>query len=278
MSMGIEWHVGEVTDNNDPDKLGRIKFKSDTLLDGDEYPEWVSPSFPFVGAVGPSGMFWVPPVGTLVEVEIYSGEYADIEVPDAKYRACFFNDVDVVPEEFMQNYPERMGWKTPSGHLLLFDDSDGNELVLLKHKDNAYVSMSGDGVIIQSQAGAMVAVMAGGDIVLNNAYQGGSNLIYMSGDGILLADKFSNMVSMGADQLQLLGATAVTVSAPSIGLDAGIVTAGNDPLGMGEFVPMGVQLLTWLTTPGTIVDSTGGNCTVATPPPTVLSTQVKTAP
>jgi len=106
---------------------GAVYFQSEQLADEHEYPIPARPSFPFAG--NNYGIFVVPQQDDQIEIEIDE----DLNYPEPRYRAVLYSDVDEIPEEFKTNYPFRMGWKTPGGHLLMFDDKEGQELIKLAH-------------------------------------------------------------------------------------------------------------------------------------------------
>ena len=47
--------------------------------------------------------------------------------------------------EFQTNYPFRMGWVSNSGHFLIFDDTEGQELVKLAHTVGSFLEMDRSG-------------------------------------------------------------------------------------------------------------------------------------
>src|SRR5437899_10616461 len=63
---------GIVTDNDDPDNLGRIKAKVPRLL-GDEEIGWALPAFAYGGA-SEQGLFAVPDTGAGVWIEFEGGD------------------------------------------------------------------------------------------------------------------------------------------------------------------------------------------------------------
>ena len=63
---------GQVTDNNDPDNLGRIKAKVPRVL-GDEESGWALPAFIYGGA-SEQGLFALPDVGAGVWIEFEGGD------------------------------------------------------------------------------------------------------------------------------------------------------------------------------------------------------------
>lgn len=128
-----EKHFAIVTRVEDPDLKtalrGAVFFKSDTLTGKSEYPEPAEPSFPLAGGKG-EGFFWVPQVGDQIEIEINKED----ENANPKYTRMLYSSEDDIPDEFKENYPFRMGWRTRVGHILLFDNKAEMEMVKFAHK------------------------------------------------------------------------------------------------------------------------------------------------
>jgi len=122
--MSFEIHTGEVTSNKDPDKRGRLMVQFDSILDSQDFPEWIEPAFPFVGK--DAGFFMIPSPGVWVDVEIHMGSQGDqgVDTPVARWRGAHYNSKDKLPDEFADNYPQAYGFKTPGGHFLAIDDKD----------------------------------------------------------------------------------------------------------------------------------------------------------
>ncbi len=146
-----EVHNAIVTRNTDPDQgvalRGAVFFNAPTLFDG-EYPEPATPCFPFASAGG-AGMFFVPQVGDEIEVEILvddgTFDTADVEVPEPRWRCMVYSSAADIADEFKVNYTRRMGWKSNTGHIFLFDDTEGAELVGLAHKIGTLLQWDKDG-------------------------------------------------------------------------------------------------------------------------------------
>lgn len=155
--------ICSVTNDNDPEKRGRIKVGNSEILGDDagnpeEIPDWIEPCFPFVGKDS-SGWFSVPSVGTQVEVEAHTPDHSLIEQPYYRYRACLYQKKSSIPEEFQTNYPYRMGIKFPSGHLLLFDNKKDAERIELKHKDGLEIVITKDILYVGAESGVDQAVL-----------------------------------------------------------------------------------------------------------------------
>lgn len=140
-----EIHNGIVTRNIQADNAstlllrGSVFFEAPTLFKG-EYPLPAEPCFPFASSPNGAGFFVVPKVGDEIEIIVLVDDpnepydSSDAELPEPRWRCMVYSDAADIAEEFKKNYPFRMGWKSNSGHFLVFDDFSGEELVQLFHK------------------------------------------------------------------------------------------------------------------------------------------------
>jgi hypothetical protein len=137
--MIIEKHDATVMTIEDPEKRGRIKVACVGLL-GDEdteVPQWIEPNLQW-------GWFVVPDPGEIVEIEAVMSDDQDeifgqssIENMELRWsgRRSWTNDSveDGEPrpinKEFEINYGKRRGFATPTGHIILFDDTKGSEQI-----------------------------------------------------------------------------------------------------------------------------------------------------
>ncbi len=158
--MNKSTYMGEVTNRDDPEKRGRIKAKCPGLVRADrELPMWIDPCFPYVDSEA-VGWFFVPKVGAQVEIEVTVGAPGDqtrgeasLAAHGARYRAGLYSEAQQVPSEFKENYPNRRGFKTPSGGILMFDDTDGKEAFTVKDKSGNSLLMTTNGIKIISKQG-----------------------------------------------------------------------------------------------------------------------------
>jgi len=117
---------------------GAVFFNAPDIFEG-EYPLPAFPCFQFASLNG-AGLFFVPKVTDEIEVTINVDdpnapfEVDDIENPEPRYRCMIYSQATDIAEEFKINYPFRMGWKSNSGHIFLFDDCEGKEIVQIFHK------------------------------------------------------------------------------------------------------------------------------------------------
>jgi hypothetical protein len=116
---------GQVSDNDDPLNLGRVKAKVPRLL-GDEETGWALPAFPYGGATE-QGFFAVPDTNAGVWIEFEEG---DLSYPI--WSGTWYTSGDI-PESAK---PSKKVWKTKSGHKIVLDD-DGETLEVTDKNDNS---------------------------------------------------------------------------------------------------------------------------------------------
>lgn len=179
-----EIHIGEVTNNTvgpdgKPFSKGEVLFKCETLLeDGSEYPIPAVPSFHY--ATNGYGIFFVPPPGTQIEVEVAQGLDKIVE-SRVRYRACLYSDVNEVPPELLENYPHRRGIKLPSGYLI-FDDSPGAELIRMHHSNGTGFEWQKNGDWIEKVIkNKLVEILGQLKITAQGIMLGDDNLIALDG-------------------------------------------------------------------------------------------------
>lgn len=173
-----------VEDNNDPNKLGRIKVKNLELF-GNSASAWASPCFPFFGGRD-SGFFSIPPVGSCVWIEfeeglldhpVYTGGFfpmiddghssdgspieeseefqsAGSSVPAharGEYDGSDFGGLKgnygLPPSEYEGEYGKVTLLQTPGGHMLELDDTEGGERIQIHHSKGAHIEILQDGSI-----------------------------------------------------------------------------------------------------------------------------------
>lgn len=143
-----ESHWGIVVDNRDPARRGRLIVQCDTIAEGDVL-EWIEPSFHFVdSAPGENaGSFWVPNTSAIVEVTINADPGSESLELDPRWECCVYSE-GAVPDEFLENYPNRRGWVTRAGHVLYFDDTEGQRTFYYQHPTGAKIQINNAGEVL----------------------------------------------------------------------------------------------------------------------------------
>ncbi len=113
--------VGIVTNNQDPDKLGRVKLKFPWLSD-DHESDWARIASPMAGLE--RGVFFLPEVDDEVLVIF---EHADIRKPVVL--GGLWNGVDKPPTDNEDGENNLRMIRSRSGHVILLDDTDGSEKI-----------------------------------------------------------------------------------------------------------------------------------------------------
>jgi hypothetical protein len=158
--------IGEVVDNNDPKKLGRVKVTIAGLLEGD------AASLPWVmmenstgfGGNGTDSSFIVPLVGSKLNIHFM---YDDIYFP--VYRG-FYQSANTHQSAFDSNYPNKFG--IVSGETKLVIDRNENT------------------VSIETANGVKINISSAGDLTIE-----GPTKIKIDAPEVILGDKLSGITT-----------------------------------------------------------------------------------
>ena len=143
---------GIVIDNQDPEKRARLKLRIPSVL-ADQDSDWALPCLPY-GGLDQQGMFMVPDVDAQVWVEFEEG---DINRPI--WVGTFWQQESDVHEDASKEEPTTRMLKTRSGHILQFDDADGEEQFRLYHPSEAEMIIDPDGSISLTDASGAILKM-----------------------------------------------------------------------------------------------------------------------
>jgi uncharacterized protein involved in type VI secretion and phage assembly len=220
---------GFVADNDDPQQLGRIRVVVPSVL-GAEVSGWALPCLPF-GGQKDQGLFAVPELDAQVWVEFEEG---DVSRPI--WTGTFWRQAADVPPEAAVSPPTTRLLKTPSGHLLRFDDEDGAENVTLHHQGGAELDLDADGraALTAADGAALLLDAAGGTVTVEDA---NGNRLVMEAGGITVEDASGNRIE--------LAASGVVVSGQRVVLKGTQVLLGGEG---GEPVIKGQSFLTLFAT------------------------------
>lgn len=165
--------VGIVTNNEDPDEMGRIKVKFPTLSD-DLESDWCRVVSPMSGA--DRGIFFLPEVNDEVLVAFEGGGLSRPVVIGS-----LWNGMDAPPlavsDAVQDGKVVQRVIQTRAGHMILFDDNDGAEKVVIEDmngnqivfecsNDKLTIKAAGD---IEIQAGNNLTLRAGGNVDIQGA-------------------------------------------------------------------------------------------------------------
>jgi type VI secretion system (T6SS) baseplate-like injector VgrG len=209
---------GSVADNEDPLKLGRLLLEVPSLL-GDQQLNWALPCFPFGGA-DQIGTYLIPPVGAAVWVEFEQG---DLSYPI--WTGTYWPGDTAPPATEVLKRVVR----TPFGHTLEFDDTDGSEKLTLKHGGDGNPSAVFDekgGITITDKKGSQIHLDAeGSQLIVKDA---NGNTITLSQSGTKVEDSNGHTVTFDA--------SGATLKATQIVLDGMVMLGGSggEPILKGQ--------------------------------------------
>jgi uncharacterized protein involved in type VI secretion and phage assembly len=153
---------GVVINNQDPDKLGRVKVKI-PRISGDEESNWAR-IVAFMGGKE-RGAFFLPEVDDEVLVAF---EYGDINMP--YIIGSLWNGIDQPPEQNTDGKNNIRIIKSRSGHIIKLDDTENNEKIeiidktkknmIIIEKNNNKISIKSDKDIELSAPNGKVIIKA----------------------------------------------------------------------------------------------------------------------
>ncbi len=144
--------VGIVTNNKDPEKLGRVRVKFPWLSDKDE-SNWARVASPMGGKE--RGIFFLPEVDDEV---LLSFEQGDINRP--YLIGSLWNGIDKPPETNTNGKNNLRLIKSRSGHLIKIDDTAGNEKIEI-------IDKTGNNQILIDSAKNKMSFKCDGDIEIS---------------------------------------------------------------------------------------------------------------
>lgn len=118
--------IGIVTNNQDPDKLGRIKVKFPWLSDSDE-SYWARVLTPMAG--NDRGFYFLPEVDDEVLVAFEQGQ---VEFP--YILGALWNGKDKPPTTNSDGKNNQRMIKSRSGHVIILDDTENKEQIVIRDK------------------------------------------------------------------------------------------------------------------------------------------------
>jgi phage baseplate assembly protein V len=172
-----------VADVNDPEQLGRVELLF-PWLDQDFVLTWARVAF--MGASASAGAFWVPAAGDEVLVAFEHGD------PRLPYVLGGLYSSDRKPAA---TTTDQRSLTTPSGHVILLDDTDGDEKI-------AIVDKTGDNRIVITSSDNGIAISAEGDVTIESA----SGRVSITGNDVEIQAKDSlTLVSDNSLDLEASG-------------------------------------------------------------------------
>lgn len=159
--------IGLVTNNQDPEGLGRVKVKLPWMSDQDE-SDWARIATPMAGAN--RGLYLLPEKDDEVLVAFENGR---LEVP--YILGALWNGQDTPPESNKDASTKRRTLRSSTGHIVCLDDTDGKEKIEI-------IDKSQKNSIIIDTVNNTITIAADADITLQSA----QGKLILKGKGISL--------------------------------------------------------------------------------------------
>lgn len=184
---------GLVVDNQDPENRARLMLRVPSIMGSDVVTHWAEPCLPF-GGLADQGLFMVPEIGAQVWVEFEAGN-----VNKPIWTGTLWQQSSDVPSEAAERSPDMRQLKTPSGHILSFDDTSGEEEIRLYHPADSELKIDAEGVVrLTDAAGATLVLNASGSSVELSDSNG--NTLVMEASGTTVTDSNGNRIVMEGEE------------------------------------------------------------------------------
>jgi hypothetical protein len=119
--------AARVSNNNDPDKMGRLEVIVSQVSGTSPHPRWAWPSATMLSPGKDRGSLWLPETDDWIIVEFENGN------PNYPMWRGAWHAKGELHADLKTNYPNRRGFVTKAGHQLIFDDTSGSEKIIVKH-------------------------------------------------------------------------------------------------------------------------------------------------
>jgi uncharacterized protein involved in type VI secretion and phage assembly len=172
--------TGIVTNNQDPEGLGRVKLKFPWLSEEDE-SWWARTAVPMGGAE--RGTYFLPEVDDEVLVAF---EHGDTRFPYVL--GALWNGNAKPPESNEGGSNDRRVIHSRSGHLIRFDDTDGAEKIEI-------IDTTGSNRIVIDSAENTITIAADADLIIESA----NGKLVLSGNGVEITSQAGVTVQGAAD-------------------------------------------------------------------------------
>jgi uncharacterized protein involved in type VI secretion and phage assembly len=150
---------GLVTDNRDPNNLGRVRAKVPEVS-GDQPLGWATPCAPFGG--NGFGFFAIPDVGAGVWIEFECGD------PDYPvWTGCWWGQSSQMPSTVTSSGEKKLYIRTKAGHSILLDGTEGSGGITIEASGGQKIKLDSNGIELDNGSGAKIK-LSGSQVTVNN--------------------------------------------------------------------------------------------------------------
>ena len=201
-------YLGMVEDNNDPEKLGRIRVRISPYMDFENTEDlpWACPILGSCGNSASSGGLNIPEVGSQVRVFFPSH---DLTAP--YYRGAELNEFNRTTF-FDEDYPNSYGYKDSTGNFYKIDKA--KKTVQFQHSSSSNLRIAPDGSM-------QVALSNGAYFTFSNA-----NAFEISVGTVVIKAMPNGSLMITANDNMNVKSNSITISCPNVAF-SGNVSVGN---------------------------------------------------
>ncbi len=214
---------GLVVDNADPENRARVTLQVPEVLGSEAVSHWAEPCLPF-GGLADQGLFLVPEVGAQVWVEFEAGN-----VNKPIWTGTVWQQSGDVPSEAADRSPHMRQLKTPSGQILSFDDTAGEEEIRLYHPAGSELKIDPEGVVQVTDAAGATLVLNAADSKVEIADSNGNSIV-MEATGTTVTDSNGNKIEMQGGGVTVSSSAVVTIEGSLVNVGG----SGGEPLIKGQ--------------------------------------------
>jgi len=206
---------GEVIDNNDPQKLGRLKLRIPSVLGG-QITDWALPCLPYVDDPH-QGMFIIPEVNAQIWVEFEEGNILS-PIWVGSTRALLSSSPEYTCKDKLSKCCQ----------FVQCEDAVGKEFIRLHHPTNSEMVLEPNGSISLKDASGAVLIMNAetNEIIVEDS---NSNVLTMNSSGAKVEDSNGNVIEMASDGVTVEGSKIVIKSS-----EVHLGDTGGEPIIKGE--------------------------------------------
>ncbi|WP_020588521.1 phage baseplate assembly protein V [Desulfobacter curvatus] len=214
---------GLVVDNQDPENRARLTLQVPAIMGSDAVTHWAEPCLPF-GGLADQGLFMVPEIGAQVWVEFEAGN-----LNHPIWTGTTWQQSGDAPAEAADRSPNMRQLKTPSGQILSFDDTEGEEEIRLYHPADAELKIDPEGVVqVTDAAGSTVTLNASGSSIEITDSSG--NSIVMETSGITVTDCNGNEIALQGGGVNITSTGTISIEGSMVNVGG----TGGEPLIKGQ--------------------------------------------
>jgi phage gp45-like len=237
MHPDLQRHIGKfygkyaavVTSLKDEEKRGQIQVQVPSIF-GMTDLVWARPCFPY-------GHYMVPHEGAQVWVEFEGGD------PRYPLYSGAWYPTGLIPQEAQEDPPANRVIQMPSGHTIELQDKPGEEKVVVRHKDNSFVTLDKDGSVLISNKNGSHLYLNAKDAEATLVEEHG-NLVRMTSDGVTIVNKSGAVIEMKGDAVKIIAKDAITLTAKDVNIESSTVNLGSKAGISGERVLLAETFLT----------------------------------